>query len=462
MTFSLLRAVALLCVLALPAWAQAPNIVVIMTDDQDVTSLAYMPKTRALLANKGVTFANSFVQFPQCCPTRASWMSGQFAHNHGVLGNMPEWNGAYRAWKPQEANSLPVWMQAAGYKTGFLGKVMNGFGDEDYHVPPGWNWFRGMKLNGYYNWSMYIAGGNIGTFGTAPEDYSTDNMAWRAENFLVNHGQPFMLFAWLFAPHIDGSGTARPAPRHEGMYASEPMPKTPAFNAAHTTGKHPLVVGFPVMDAARVEEREVSWRKEIEALQSVDDFVERVINILEATGKLASTYVIFTSDNGNLNGDWKRPGKVLPYESSIRVPLIVRGPAVPEGVTRHEIVTNVDLAATIIGLGGATAGRALDGRSILPLLSTAPALWRSAALFTGLYDPLQQYDHAYTRWNAVRTRDRKYVLASDGHEELYDLEADPYERFSVASDPFYADDLTALRALEARLKSCAGESCWVD
>lgn len=453
-------AVLALLALGMSAHAQGqPNIVVIMTDDQDVASLAYMPKTRALLADKGVTFANSFVQFPQCCPTRATWMSGQFAHNHGVMGNLAEWNGAYQAWKPQEENSLPVWLQAAGYTTGFLGKVMNGFAQEAYHVPPGWSWFRGMKVLDYYNWSIYQASGQIGTFGQGAADYSTDNLAWRAANFVTAHSEPFLLYAWPFAPHVNGSGVSVPAPRHVGMFANEPMPHNPTFNTAHMTGKHPIVAEFPRMSVEKVAQTEAHWRSYIETLQAVDDMVETVVMALEARGVLENTYVVFTSDNGILFGDWKKPGKALPYERSVRVPLIVRGPGVPEGIVRDEIVTDADVAATVVALSGATPGRVLDGRSIVPLLSTAPAAWRSAVLMTGLFDTS---DTSFTRWNAVRTRDRKYVLSSDGHEELYDLEADLYERFSVVADPFYADDLTALRALEARLKSCAGESCWVD
>lgn len=439
---------------------QRPNIVVIMTDDQEPDSLAYMPKTRALLAEKGVSFANSFVQFPQCCPTRSTWLSGQFAHNHGVLGNSVPWNGAYQTWKPQEANSLPVWMQAAGYTTGFAGKVMNGYDAEAYHIPPGWTWWRGMRTTGYYNWSIYQANGTIGQLGKAEADYSTDNLAWRSADFVGNHPQPFLHFAWLFAPHIAADGFATPAPRHDGMFATEPMPKTPAFNAGHTTGKHPIVAVFPGMDAAKVAETEKRWRRYIESLQAVDDFVETVVGALETSGRMANTYVIFTSDNGILHGDWKRQGKVLPYERSIRVPLVVRGPGVPEGVIRREIVTDVDLAATIVALSGATPGRTLDGRSIAPLLSTAPTPWRSAVLLTGMYDPNQTYESAFTRWNAVRTANRKYIRASDGHEELYDLEADPWERFSVVDDMFYAADLLALRALETSLKTCAGAACW--
>lgn len=437
-----------------------PNIVVIMTDDQDTQSLAYMPKTKALLADKGVTFSNSFVQFPQCCPSRSTWLSGQFAHNHHVLGNSTSWGGAYPAWKVQESNSLPVWMQNAGYTTGFFGKVMNAFNAEPYHVPPGWTVFRAMKTTGYYNWTIYKANGTIGTLGATAADYSTDNYLPRAQGYVTAHPEPFLNMSWLFAPHIDGSGEAVPAPRHVGAFATEPMPMSPAFNSTHTTGKHPLVQGFPAMTPTEVATMQESWRRYIETLQSVDDYVEGIVTSLETSGRIGNTYIIFTSDNGSLWGDWKRPGKALPYERSIKVPLIIRGPGVPEGITRSELVTNADVAATLVDLADALPGRTLDGRSMVPLLSTAPVAWRTAQLLTGMYDPQQAYDTNYIRWNAVRTRTRKYIRSSDGHEELYDLTADPWEHFNVMTDPYYAGDVVALRALEYDLRTCAGITCW--
>lgn len=440
-----------------PANASPPNIVVIMTDDQDVQSLQYMPKTKALLADKGVTFTNSFVQFSQCCPSRSTWLSGQMAHNHGVLGNSVDWHGAYPYWKPQEANSLPVWLKNAGYYTGFMGKVMNDFNREPYHVPPGWSWFRGMKKEGYYDWIVYGVYNDL----VPQTEYSTDNFATRTKNFVTVRPEPFALFVWPYAPHIDGSGRAVPAVRHAGMYSNAAMPRSPAFNSQHTTGKHPIVQAFPQLTPAEVTETELGWRAYIETLQAVDDLVEKTVNELIANGRISNTYIIFTADNGYLHGDWKRRGKALPYERSVRVPLIIRGPGLPQGVTSNALVTNVDLVATITAISGTVPLRVLDGKNILPLFGPNPPAWRSAFMMTGMFDPAQVYDSGHTRWNAVRTKTRKYIRASDGHEELYDLQADTWERFSVVNDPYYAGDLTTLRALEADLRDCIGNDCWV-
>lgn len=450
------------------AMAQKPNIIMIMTDDQDTASLAYMPKLRALLMDKGVTFTNAFAQFPLCCPSRAAKLSGQFAHNHHVLGNNVSWNGAYPAWKPTEGNSLGPWMQNSGYQTVFVGKYVNGYEAETFHVPTGWSKWRGLTNVKYWGWTDHHGDGTLKTGTSAEADYLTDNQTKRTVNTINNAVPPFMNMTWTFAPHVNtGTITSIPAPRHYGTFNAYKMPKSPAFNSAHVTGKHPIMAMFPPLTQAQVTEAEVNWRRYMETLQAVDDMIESVVNALTANGYLDNTYIIFTSDNGNLHYEWKRTEKLLPYERSVRIPLIIRGPGVPQGVRRDELVLDTDLAATILDWGDAAYGRVLDGKSLAPLLSTNLVPWRSAIFMTGLYDGFQVYDHNFTRWNAVRTKTRKYIRSSDGHEELYDMEADPFERFSVVGrpgvpvDPFYASDLDTLRALELELRTCAGTSCWV-
>lgn len=445
-----------------PAQSQ-PNIIFIMTDDQDLQSLDYMPKTKALLGDKGVTFSNAFVQFPLCCPTRATMLSGQYSHNNGVRGNLPAWNGGYQVWSPTEGNSLGPWMQAAGYSTAFLGKNMNGYEFETYRVPVGWTRWRGLKEWDYWNWSIYVGDGTIKHNDNRPTEYLTDNQAIRGTALIRSATQPFMNLVWTFAPHIakNGSGAAVPAGRHLGTFDNVPVPHTPAFNSTHTTGKHPIVASFPVMNSAAVANSERVWRRNIESLQAVDDLVEDIVDQLTVSGLINNTYIIYTSDNGNLHGEWKKYGKLLPYERSIRVPLIIRGPGIPAGVVRNELVVDADITATILDWGNAAYGRTLDGKSLVPLLSTNTVAWRSALFLTGLYDTSGIYDQNFTRWNAIRTATRKYIRASDGFEELYDLQADLWERFSVVNDPFYAADLISLRALELQQRTCSGTSCWV-
>lgn len=441
----------------------SPNIVLIMTDDQEFRSMAYMPKTKALLADKGITFTNSFVHFSQCCPSRASWLSGQYTHNNGVLGNSPLYDGGYGAWKPTEGNSLPVWLQNAGYTTGLAGKYLNNYDLETNHVPPGWSWWRGYKSPpNYYNWTIYAPNypGGFFTAGSTPGSYSTDDLKSRALNFVTVQPHPHFLWVSLWAPHTTGS-----APIPSVTYANTmnvPLIKTPAFNSDHMTGKHPRIAAYPVRDANGIASVQTYWNRYLETLQSVDDLVEAVVNKLTELGTIDNTYIIFTSDNGYMMGEYKWMGKVLPYERSIRVPLIIRGPGIPEGQTRPQLVSNVDVSATIVDLASANPLRVLDGRSLRPLFSGTPYAWRTALPLAGLYDPQLQYGTEKTRWRGVRTTTMKYIIASDGFEELYDLRADPYERFSVVNDPYYANALTDLRAKEVLLRNCIGNNCWIQ
>jgi arylsulfatase A-like enzyme len=189
---------------------------------------------------------------------------------------------------------------------------------------------------------------------------------------------------------------------------------------------------------------------------SVDEMVGSIVSALGP--KLANTYICLTSDNGFFYGEHRiRIGKVYPYEPSLRVPLICRGPGIPAGEVRNQIVNNLDLSATVMDWADATPGRTLDGRSFASVLADAQAAWRDAIFFSA--------DSAIAateiQATGVRMPSRKYVKWGDGFEELYDLVSDPNEIANKAGDANYAADLTALRALHSRLATCSGSSCWV-
>jgi arylsulfatase A-like enzyme len=156
-------------------------------------------------------------------------------------------------------------------------------------------------------------------------------------------------------------------------------------------------------------------------------------------------------------GDHRLESKIVPYEGSIRVPLVIRGPDIPENQTRNELVNNLDLVATIEDVAGATPGLTPDGRSLRPLFAGDSVPWREALLAEGGDDTASPT----RRFAAVRTATRKYVKYDDGFEELYDLAADPYELENKAGDATFAADLTTLRRQYDGLKSCVGESCWI-
>jgi N-acetylglucosamine-6-sulfatase len=480
----LLGALLLLLISSVGAFA-APNIVVIMTDDQEDTgSTAYMPKMLSLIANEGVTFKNSFVNLPLCAPSRSSFLTGQAAHNHGIKANSPLDQGGWESFKSKEANSLPVWLQAAGYKTALIGKYLNRYGQQttwgawlawlgswigvefkgttignprDW-VPPGWNlWyaFTGSRVRYYDYWIN--ENGKILSFDHRASDYSTDVLTERAVQFIQDQADsraPFFLYVAPKTVHAQGP-RAIPSPKYEQTFNDVHLPENPSFNERELRRK---ALKAPRLGAKSKEDLDLSYRAELQSLQSVDDLVAAVVDALRDTNKLDDTVLIYTSDNGFLFGDHRLIGKSAAYEGSIKVPLLMRGPGIPEHETRDQLVSNLDLVATILDLAHAKPGVPLDGRSLTPLFTASGAPWRSALLFES---PVTRFEPKANRYSGVRTANRKYVKYGSGFEELFDLAADPHELKNVAEDPAYGADLSALRGIYDRLKACAGDSCWV-
>jgi arylsulfatase A-like enzyme len=475
----------LLLIVSVSASLAKPNIVVVMTDDQDDTgSMAYMPQTLALIAKHGVTFKNSFVNLPLCGPSRASFFTGQAAHNHGIRANSPLDAGGWEAFKSKEGNSLPVWLQGAGYKTALVGKYLNRYGQQSIYgawlawfggligvefkgptignprdwVPPGWNlWyaFSGTRPK-YYDYSINENGAMF-HFGTEPQDYSTDVLKERAVRFIRDQSaspDPFFLYIAPKASHAEGP-RAIPSPQYKDALKQVRLPESPAFNEADLRRK---AIKAARVDNATREDLEKTYRNALRSLQSVDDLVAAVVGALNGTGKLDNTVVIYTSDNGFLFGDHRLIGKTAAYEGSIKVPLLMRGPGIPQDQTRDQLVSNLDVTATIVDLAGAKAGVALDGKSLVPLFADADAPWRSALL---IESPVTRFDKKTNRYAAVRTATQKYVRYDGGFEELFDLAADPYELKNAVADEAHAGALSALRATHDTLKTCAGETCWV-
>jgi N-acetylglucosamine-6-sulfatase len=440
--------------------AARPNVVVIMTDDQTVESVRAMTNVRALLAGEGVTFANSFASYALCCPSRATFLSGQYAHNHGVMGNQPPLGGSARL---DHANTLAVWLQRAGYRTVHVGKFLNGYGrDATPPVPPGWTEWYGSVDPSTYRFFGYTLNENgaLRGYGTDPASYQGDVYAAKAVELvqrLTPQSQPFFLSLAFLAPHSGGprepgdpanQATPVPAPRHRNRFASEPLPQPPSFNEADVSDKPAAIGNRRLLGPRRIAAVRENYQQRLESLLAVDEAVARVVAALRAAGELDRTLIVFTSDNGFLHGEHRIPsGKVVVYEPSVRVPLILRGPGVARGRVQRDLVTNVDLAATILDAANAKAGRRLDGRSLLPLARDRNRRYgRDVLLETSSY-------------SAIRTPRFKYVEHRSGEQELYDLAADPDELVSRHGDPVLAELKAELARRLARLRTCSGASC---
>ena len=444
---------------------ERPNILVILTDDQTEESMRVMEKTLLLLGEEGTTFRNSFVSYPLCCPSRATLLTGQYAHNHQVMGNRaPE--GGYR--RLDHMNTLPVWLQEAGYQTAHVGKYLSGYRGPE--VPPGWSrWFGLADPRTYlmYGYNV-IADGKKIHYGLSPADYQTDVLAARAEAILrgfagdrVRQGRPFFLSVAPVAPHTErsdepGKGTPpRPAPRHQGRFADEPLPDKASFDEEDVADKPGHIQRLPRLDPAKQAAVLRSYRARLESLLAIDDMVERLVIALQETGELDRTVIVFTSDNGYFLGEHRVPdGKLLPYEESIRVPLIVRGGGFPPGSTALQPAANVDLAPTVVALTGARTRRQMDGIPLLPL-ALDPALGQDRVL---LLEGMNR-NSGRPSYEAIRTPRWLWVEFRNGPRELYDMEDDPLQLQSRHDDPGLAGVRVELSRRLAGLRKCAGPSC---
>ena len=428
---------------------ERPNIVFILTDDLDTGSVSVMPKLESLLIEEGTTFNNAFVTDPLCCPSRATFLRGQYSHNTRIQGNSPPEGGHEKFQRlGLDHSTVATWLDDAGYDTVYLGKYMNGYDDTRY-VPPGWDRWFGWLGNYYGSGSEYRLNEN-GHIESYDQDrvHDTDLLREKAVHYIMNQrgdGRPFFMYLAPNAPHAP----AYVAERHEGMFSDRPLPRPPSFNEEDVTDK-PGVVRRPELGHNEVEELGQLYRKRLAAMQSVDDMIEILVRALQDTGQLDSTYIMFTSDNGFLLGEHRLTKKSVPYEESIRVPFVVRGPDVPTQKVDHLLINN-DFAPTVAELAGVAPPNFVDGKSFAPLLhEKKPSVeeWRTGFLV----------EHVTPTYQALRTNDYAYVEWSGGERELYDLEDDPYQlrsRYEQA-DPALA---TALSAQLEALRGCAGEQC---
>jgi N-acetylglucosamine-6-sulfatase len=436
--------------------AEPPNILFVMTDDQDQESVARMDKLQSSLVEQGTTFENAFVTTPQCCPSRATFLRGQYAHNHQILSNNPPLGGFEKFRNSgRQQSTVATWLDDAGYSTAYVGKYLNGYGERKRtrHIPPGWDrWW--VREGG--------AGGDDGTYDvnenghlrSIPFDnlHDTDYFSRRATEFIRNHEtdpDPWFMVVAPTAPHAP----AHFAKRHAGMFRGAEMPKPPSFNEADVSDKPRWVQNKPRLDARGVKHEQEYWRKVQRSLQSVDDLVGEAVAALSATGQLENTYVVYASDNGYLFYRHREDGKGAPYEEAIGIPLIVRGPGVPQGVVRSQLVANTDWAPTIAAWAETTPPSFVDGRSLVPLLSqNPPEAWRKRLLI--------EFFKGFRKFRGIRTSDGQVYVeyVGTGEKELYDLETDPYqlENSYRSADPALKEKLAS--SLNA-LRACSKEAC---
>ncbi|HEY3188221.1 MAG TPA: sulfatase [Solirubrobacteraceae bacterium] len=503
-----------------------PNILVVMTDDMAAGDVALMPNVRRLLAAQGTTFADAVDSFPLCCPARATFITGQYAHNHGVRGNFYPygWYGM-----PDRRNILPAWLQKVGYTTALIGKWLNGYGALDAHgeVPAGFDLWRGLLDVSAYDYFNFVMNddGRLRTWGDAdfarklvefarievtrranpgltdvlaeltrvmgpgpytywgaqrPQDYSPDVTGTITEGLVAAQAKsrkPFFIWWSPAAPHREDVSTTlmgrkgpdpRPAPRYEARSKRFTLPRPPSFNERDLTDKPSNVRDHaPALSDQQISQLQLDYEGRAGSLLAVDDHVKRLVSILRRTRQLDNTLIVFLSDNGWMQGEHRIPGdKYLPYDESLRVPLILRGPGVPAGGTIRGQVSNVDFAPTLLDVARAKAGRRMDGISLLSTVRhrsrpprRALAIEALAPLFEGSFPNVNEWDRPY---RGARTDRYTYVVHTETREqELYDRRRDPYELRNLATNPAYAKVKARLAAELVKLERCRGRTCFV-
>ena len=469
------------------AAAGQPNILLILADDLDRAEIAQMPILRQQVITKGLTFSNAFVSTPICCPSRATILRGQYAHNTGIKRNTVPEGGFPTAYASGlEHSTVATWLDDAGYATALIGKYLNGYPRTatQTYVPPGWDeWYSAVMGDPYSEYDYTLnENGTLVSYGHAPADYGTTVYTGKAQDVMTRAaraGQPFFVWLSVYAPHAPST----PAPEDVNLFPGAIAPRTPNYNEADVSDKPLWLQALPLMKAPKQAEVDAIYRERIRSLQAVDRAVAALIGTLAGNGQLANTYVVFTSDNGFHLGPHRMPhGKDTAYDEDIHVPLHVRGPGVPANRKRPHLVGNIDLAPTFAALAGAAAPAFVDGRSLAPLLTGTPpgtAAWRhnyllghwvptpGAAPAAGHDEPPDRDDLDFEvlavtkpELHGVRTPRYTYVELATGEKELYDHAVDPYELNNIATSAPAA----LLRRLHQKLvglQACSGADCRV-
>ncbi len=451
-----------------PALAASRNIILINTDDLDAASLRSMPNVERLLGRNGVSFTQFIVAAPDCCPSRASLLRGQYVHDHGILrGANLFGEGKFRS-QGLEDSTIATWLRRAGYRTALVGKYLNGYEDEPTHVPPGWTEWYATFSNKYFDYRIN-ENGTLVRYGSTPKDYQTDVLARKSVSFIrrsAKAGKPFFLYLTPNAPH----GPATPAPRHASLFADTTAPQTASFNEEDVSDKPGYIQETSSLTQTDIDAIDERYRNRLRALQAVDEMVAKIVTTLKDTGTLSNTYIFFTSDNGYLLGQHRQTDKGMPYEEAIMVPLLVRGPGITAGRSIGQLAANIDLAPTIAALAGASVPRFVSGRSLVPLLQgSQPSKWRKATISQYYREGNGEGGELSTEavldqpgspsFLALRTENRTYVEYVTGERELYDLANDPHQLQNLASDSDYAAEVDHFHAWLDAFRACSGRAC---
>lgn len=463
---------------AAPAAASAnkpdprPNLILISTDDQTDWDLKWMPRTRALIGKQGVNFTDAISPHPLCCPARAKILTGEYAQNNGVRHNTGPHGGYDTFLRRSKDSNLASWLSDAGYRTAFIGKMLNGYEGEQSGHMDGWDhWSPTTKgVYAYYGTTFENNGQPTRYPNTHVSDVISQQSVDLVDTYTADRAKPFFMWVSHVGPHtapVKKTGGKRlpwskgsaskakwgppiPAARHAHLYPNATLPTTKkkSFNEADVSDK-------PKRVRAKIQNKKTltRWfRARIRTLASIDEANERLVKSLRANGALDNTVIMFISDNGFLLGEHRLTNKNLPYEETLQIPFLMRGPGIPTGTTSTANASLVDIAPTLLDYAGVLddvydTGR-IDGLSLVGAAS-GEQLKRPSLIQSG------RHGHGWT-WRGVRTNRFTYARWRSGAEELYDRLRDPQQLNNLARVKKRRPALGRMRVKLANLKNCQG------
>lgn len=428
------------------------NIIFILADDHRYDAMGFMKKIPGLetpgmdqLASEGAHLSNAFVSTALCSPSRASILTGQYAHTHRVVDNS--------AAMPPDLKFFPQYLQQAGYQTAFFGKWHMGHADD---MPqPGFNYWLSFQGQGVYNDPTFNINGKRGK--QPAGSYTTDLLTDYAVDWMNARDKSKPFFVYL--SHKGVHAEFYPAKRHQGKYARLPVVCPPSMYLTATDSSR--TYGIMTAPATPVNYRDIprwvrdqrySWhgvdymyhgeipfdvfyRRYLETLQAVDESVARVLNWVKENGQEKNTMIVYMGDNGFSFGEHGLIDKRHAYEESMRVPLLVWAPGMvkPNSVV-DQVVMNVDLAPSFLELAGVKKPAQIEGYSFIDLLKGKPESWKRDKVYYEYY-----WESAFPQTPttfAIRTDQYKYIFYQGVWDinELYDLKADPYEMNNLVRD----------------------------
>jgi N-acetylglucosamine-6-sulfatase len=395
-----------------------PDIILIVTDDQRARTFRWMPHVWNEIVRRGRRFSNAMVPTSVCCPSRASLLTGLYAHSTRVWSNVEGWRRFRDA--GMQRRTVAVWLRAAGYRTGLVGKYLNHFTAP--HKPPGWRrWHSFVGGNGaYYDYQLMSTDGSLRYYGSQPSDYSTNVLGRHAVRFIRSTpaDRPLFLYFAPFAPH----GPATPAPSDIGRHVPLRPFSRPDFNEADVGDKPSWIRSLPFVSRSAID---VYRANQYRSLQAVDRAVQAMIQVQRERSRLFNTMFIVMSDNGDMWGEHRILGKFVPYDAATRVPLSIRWTKRlgSGGGTDTRLALNLDVPVTIAAAAHATTDPA-EGLNLFGDRRRRGFVLEAAVAKVPGDNGTNVARPPYCGWRTMRYL---FVRYGNGRQELYDYDRDPFE-----------------------------------